>query len=71
MTSKLLQDPDALEAFEVLAATEAGELVRWEILGVLADRADSVSVRELCAWAIPIQQRHVEDVRRGALQLAR
>ncbi|MBW8742450.1 MAG: hypothetical protein ACJ747_07950 [Gaiellaceae bacterium] len=61
---------DALDGFEFLTMAEAGEVGHWEILKTLNDRARNSEVRELVDWAIPIQQRHLEEVRQGSLQLA-
>jgi hypothetical protein len=61
---------DALDGFEFLTMAEAGEVGHWEILKTLNDRARNSQLSELCDWAIPIQQRHFQDVRAGSLQLA-
>ena len=61
---------DALDGFEFLTMAEAGEVGHWEILNTLTERARMSNVQELCSWAIPIQQRHFEDVRKGSLELA-
>jgi hypothetical protein len=61
---------DALDGFEFLTMAEAGEVGHWEILNTLTERARKANVQELCSWAIPIQQRHFEDVRKGSLELA-
>ena len=63
-------DVDALDGFEFLTMAEAGEVGHWEILNTLTERARNANVQELCSWAIPIQQRHFEDVRKGSLKLA-
>jgi hypothetical protein len=61
---------DALDGFEFLSMAEAGEVGHWEILGTLNERAANSGVRELVEWALPIQQRHFQEVREGSLQLA-
>ena len=61
---------DALDGFEFLTMAEAGEVGHWEILKTLNERAGNDQLRELCDWAIPIQQRHLEQVRQGSLKLA-
>jgi hypothetical protein len=73
--TKMMQDyldqaADALDGFEFLTMAEAGEVGHWEILGTLNERARHSGVRELVEWAIPIQQRHLEDARKGSLKLA-
>ena len=61
---------DGLDGFEFLTMAEAGEVGHWEIVGVLADRAGHAETRSLVEWALPIQQRHLADVRDGSLKLA-
>jgi hypothetical protein len=70
MSPYLESASDALDGFEFLTMAEAGEVGHWEILNTLTERAGKTNVQELCSWAIPIQQRHFEDVRKGSLQLA-
>ena len=61
---------DALDGFEFLTMAEAGEVGHWEILRTLNERARNHELQELVDWAIPIQQRHLDEVRQGSLQLA-
>ena len=61
---------DALDGFEFLTMAEAGEVGHWEILKTLNERARNAQLQELVEWAIPIQQRHFEEVREGSLKLA-
>jgi hypothetical protein len=61
---------DALDGFEFLTMAEAGEVGHWEILKTLNQRAGNAGVQELVEWGIPIQQRHLEQVRQGSLKLA-
>jgi hypothetical protein len=70
MSTYLESASDALDGFEFLTMAEAGEVGHWEILATLTERARKANVQELCSWAIPIQQRHFEDVRKGSLKLA-
>src|SRR5580765_4049413 len=70
MRDYLDRDADALDGFEFLTMTEAGEVGHWEILKTLNDRARNRGVQELVEWGIPIQQRHFEQVRQGSLKLA-
>jgi hypothetical protein len=70
MSEYLDPDADALDGFEFLTMAEAGEVGHWEILKTLNERARKSELSELCDWAIPIQQRHFEDVRAGSLKLA-
>jgi len=70
MSDYLDRAADALDGFEFLTMAEAGEVGHWEILKTLNERARNAELQELCNWAIPIQQRHFEDVRNGSLTLA-
>jgi hypothetical protein len=70
MSDYLDSAADALDGFEFLTMAEAGEVGHWEILKTLNERARNSELKDLCEWAIPIQQRHFEDVRRGSLKLA-
>jgi hypothetical protein len=70
MSTYLESASDALDGFEFLTMAEAGEVGHWEILNTLTERASNVKVQALCKWAIPIQQRHFDTVRKGSLELA-
>jgi hypothetical protein len=70
MSAYLESASDALDGFEFLTMAEAGEVGHWEILKTLNERARNAPLQDLCEWAIPIQQRHFEEVRSGSLQLA-
>jgi hypothetical protein len=61
---------DALDGFEFLTMAEAGEVGHWEILGTLNERARRSEVSELVDWALPIQKRHLDTVRKASLELA-
>lgn len=65
-----LEDAEALDGLEFLSMAEAGELAHWEILGTLNRRAQHRAVAELVDTVLPIQQRHVADVRSSSLRLA-
>jgi hypothetical protein len=70
MQDYLDRDSDALDGFEFLTMAEAGEVGHWEILRTLNERARNSGVQDLVEWGIPIQQRHLEQVRQGSLKLA-
>jgi hypothetical protein len=70
MQDYLDSDADALDGFEFLTMAEAGEVGHWEILKTLNERARDSGVQALVEWGIPIQQRHLEQVRQGSLKLA-
>jgi hypothetical protein len=61
---------DSLDGFEFLTMAEAGEVGHWEILGTLNERARRGEVSELVNWALPIQKRHLDTVRKASLELA-
>ena len=63
-------EDDPLDGFEFLTMAEAGEVGHWSIVGKLNERAGDARVRELVDWALPIQQRHFQDVLDGSLKLA-
>ena len=60
-----------LAAWSFLAMGEAGEVATWSMLASLAARSDDAAVAELAAWALPVQQRHLEIALEGAVLLAR
>jgi hypothetical protein len=70
MSIYLGSDADDLDGFEFLTMAEAGEVGHWEILGKLTQKAGETELEELVEWALPIQERHLNDVRQGALSLA-
>jgi TolA-binding protein len=70
MQTYLGSDSDELDGFEFLTMAEAGEVGHWEILGKLNEKAGESEIRELVDWALPIQERHLQDVRQGSLTLA-
>src|SRR4051794_4739671 len=70
MSTYLGSDADDLDGFEFLTMAEAGEVGHWEILGKLNEKAKEAEISDLVEWALPIQERHFNDVRQGALTLA-
>ncbi len=70
MSTYLGEDSDALDGFEFLTMAEAGEVGHWEVLGTLGQKAGEDGVSELVEWALPIQERHLSDVRSGSKELA-
>jgi hypothetical protein len=70
MSTYLGQDADALDGFEFLTMAEAGEVGHWSVLGKLNERAGDQQLQELIDWALPIQERHFQDVKAGSLKLA-
>ena len=70
MTTYLGEDSDGLDGLEFMTMAEAGEVGHWEILEKLAQRTGESDLQELAGWAVPIQERHLSDVRNGSLTLA-
>jgi hypothetical protein len=70
MRTYLSEDSDELDGFEFLTMTEAGEAGHWAILAKLNEKAGEQAVAELTEWALPIQERHLSDVREASLKLA-
>ena len=58
MSTYLGPDADGLDGFEFLTMAEAGEVGHWAVLGKLNETAGEEDIRELMAWALPIQERH-------------
>jgi len=70
MTTYLDTDADALDGFEFLTMAEAAEVGHWSVLQTMNESARNDDVRELVAWALPIQERHFQDVLQGSQKLA-
>jgi hypothetical protein len=61
---------DPLSAWCFLAMSEAGEVAAWSAVASLAARSDELAVVELAAWALPMQDRHLQATLSGAARLA-
>jgi hypothetical protein len=70
MSTYLGDDADALDGFEFLTMAEAGEVGHWSVLRKLNEQAGDQRLEELIEWALPIQERHFDDVKAGSLKLA-
>jgi hypothetical protein len=66
----LAGEEEALDGFEFLSMTEAGELCHWEIVETMADTLGESDVLELARYVLPIQRQHIEAVRSASLALA-
>ncbi len=66
----LREDADALDGFEFLTMAEAAELGHWSIVGQLNGSAGHPKVQELVDWALPLQQKHLDQALQGSLELA-
>ena len=63
-------EEEALDGFEFLSMSEAGELCHWEIVQKIADAAGDQRASELATWAVPVQRGHTQTVREASLALA-
>jgi hypothetical protein len=70
MSTYLDPDADALDGFEFLTMAEAAEVGHWTVLKTMNQSAGNDDVRELVEWALPIQERHFQDVLQGSQKLA-
>jgi len=70
MSTYLDRDADALDGFEFLTMAEAAEVGHWSVLETMGDRAGNDQVQSLVSWALPIQERHFQDVLAGSRKLA-
>jgi hypothetical protein len=70
MSTYLGSDSDGLDGFEFLTMSEAGEVGHWAVLEKINDAAGEEALRELVEWALPIQERHLSDVKSCSLKLA-
>lgn len=69
MSTYLDAESDSLDGLEFLTMAEAGEVGHWEILARFNKRARHAGIKELTAWGLPIQKRHLTDVRASSLQI--
>jgi len=70
MSTYLDKDADALDGFEFLTMAEAAEVGHWSVLQTLNDSAGNSQVSQLVEWALPIQERHFQNVLQGSRKLA-
>jgi hypothetical protein len=71
MKTYLGDDADGLDGLEFLIMAEAAEVGHAEVLAAMNEQAGNPEIQTLVEWAIPVQQRHFEITREGALKLAR
>jgi hypothetical protein len=62
---------DPLRAWSFLAMGEAAEVCVWSALLELAAKSGERELRELAAWGVPVQERHLQVALDGAVRLAR
>jgi hypothetical protein len=70
MSTYLGEDSDGLDGFEFLTMAEAGEAGHWAVLGRLSEKAGEEEIGSLVEWALPIQERHLSEVKECSLMLA-
>jgi hypothetical protein len=70
MKTYLGDEEDALDGFEFLTMAEAGEVGHWSIVAKMNEKAGHPELRKLTDWALPIQQRHLQEALDGSLKLA-
>ena len=70
MQTYLDDDADALDGFEFLTMAEAAEVGHWSVLKQLNERAGNRELAEVIDWALPIQERHFQEVLHGSRKLA-
>jgi hypothetical protein len=70
MKTYLDAESDSLDGFEFLTMAEAGEVGHWSVLKAMAGTGGHGRVAELVGWALPIQQRHLDDVMTASVDLA-
>jgi hypothetical protein len=70
MSTYLGEDSDGLDGFEFLTMAEAGEAGHWAVLGKLNEKAGEEEIGSLVQWALPIQERHLSEVKECSLMLA-
>ena len=63
-------DSDALDGFEFLTMAEAAEVGHWSVLKTLNEQAKHAELAGLIEWALPIQERHFQNVLEGSRKLA-
>jgi hypothetical protein len=71
MLTYLDDDSDALDGFEFLTMAEAAEVGHWSVLRTLNELAGNAELRGLIEWALPIQERHFQNVLQGSQKLAK
>jgi hypothetical protein len=70
MKTYLEGEDDALDGFEFLTMAEAGEVGHWSIVKKFNEQAGNESIAQLTNWALPIQERHLNEILQGSLELA-
>jgi hypothetical protein len=70
METYLEGEDDALDGFEFLTMSEAGEVGHWAIVKKLNERAGVSAVTDLAEWALLVQEEHLNVILDSSLDLA-
>lgn len=70
MRTYLADEEEALDGFEFLSMSEAGELCHWEIVQTMAKETGEAEIGALAEWAVGVEREHVAAVREASLKLA-
>jgi hypothetical protein len=70
MRTYLGDEEEALDGFEFLSMSEAGELAHWEIVQKIAETIGEKDVLALADWAVKLEHGHIAAVRKASLSLA-
>ena len=57
-----------LQAWSFLSMSEAGEVAVWRAVSAMANGSGEAG--ELAGWALPVQERHLQDALEGTTRLA-
>jgi hypothetical protein len=70
MRTYLGRDAEALDGFEFLTMTEAGEVGHWSVVATMNQKAGNAELQELVEFALPIEREHFDRALQGSLKLA-
>jgi hypothetical protein len=70
MRTYLGEDAEALDGFEFLTMTEAGEVGHWSIVATMNQKARNTELQELVDFALPLERTHFDRALHGSLKLA-
>jgi len=70
MRTYLGRDAEALDGFEFLTMTEAGEVGHWSVVATMNQKAGNTELQELVEFALPIEREHFDRALQGSLKLA-
>jgi len=70
MRTYLGRDAEALDGFEFLTMTEAGEVGHWSVVATMNERARNAELQAIVEWALPVEREHLDRALQGSLKLA-